>query len=70
RGKQTRWSKLHPKTFLRTRKSAHAIIIVEIPKLPGEMSDLQDFDHVFEFNWKNRRISVISRDADVVLRFY
>ncbi|KAJ9589781.1 hypothetical protein L9F63_027959, partial [Diploptera punctata] len=24
--------------------------------LPGEMSDLEDFDHVFEFNWTNRRI--------------
>ncbi|KAJ9599616.1 hypothetical protein L9F63_009933 [Diploptera punctata] len=30
--------KLHPKTFLHTQKSVHAIIIVEIPKLPGEVT--------------------------------
>ncbi|KAJ9577264.1 hypothetical protein L9F63_006170, partial [Diploptera punctata] len=29
-------------------KSVHAIIIVEIRKLPDEMSDLEDFDHVFD----------------------
>ncbi|KAJ9600306.1 hypothetical protein L9F63_009382, partial [Diploptera punctata] len=33
-------------------KSVHAII-VEIRKLPDEMSDLEDFDHVFEK--ENRR---------------
>ncbi|KAJ9583093.1 hypothetical protein L9F63_022561, partial [Diploptera punctata] len=28
-------------------KSVHAIIIVEIRKLPDEMSHLENFDHVF-----------------------
>ncbi|KAJ9599748.1 hypothetical protein L9F63_026402, partial [Diploptera punctata] len=40
--------KVASKSFLRTQKSVHAIIIVEIPKLLGEMLDLKDFDHVFE----------------------
>ncbi|KAJ9581532.1 hypothetical protein L9F63_023288, partial [Diploptera punctata] len=31
----------------RLSKSVHAIIIVEIRKLPDEMSDLEDFDLVF-----------------------
>ncbi|KAJ9580714.1 hypothetical protein L9F63_024110, partial [Diploptera punctata] len=31
-------------------KSIHAIIIVEILKLPDEMSDLEDFDHVLDEN--------------------
>ncbi|KAJ9595907.1 hypothetical protein L9F63_012926, partial [Diploptera punctata] len=39
--------KLYPNTILLTQKSVHAIIIVEICKLPDEMSDLEDFDHVF-----------------------
>ncbi|KAJ9587331.1 hypothetical protein L9F63_019158, partial [Diploptera punctata] len=42
--------KLYPNMFLRTQKSVHAIIIVEIPKLPAEMSDLKDFDLVFDEN--------------------
>ncbi|KAJ9591242.1 hypothetical protein L9F63_002248, partial [Diploptera punctata] len=43
------FSALYPNTFLRTQKSVHAIIIVEIPKLPAKMSDLEDFDLVFAF---------------------
>ncbi|KAJ9594944.1 hypothetical protein L9F63_013760, partial [Diploptera punctata] len=40
-------------TNKQNEKSIHAIIIVEIRKLPDEMSDLEDFDHVFE--QENRR---------------
>ncbi|KAJ9586615.1 hypothetical protein L9F63_019808, partial [Diploptera punctata] len=42
--KKHRYMREHPS---RGEKSIHAIIIVEIRKLPDEMSDLEDFDHVF-----------------------
>ncbi|KAJ9584741.1 hypothetical protein L9F63_020922, partial [Diploptera punctata] len=40
--------KLYPNMILLTQKSVHLVIIVEIRKLPDKMSDLEDFDHVFE----------------------
>ncbi|KAJ9585424.1 hypothetical protein L9F63_002771, partial [Diploptera punctata] len=55
-------------TFLHTQKSVHAIIIVKIPKLPGEMSDLEDFDHVFE--QENRRNITRCRRRRIQLKAY
>ncbi|KAJ9597960.1 hypothetical protein L9F63_011161, partial [Diploptera punctata] len=40
--------KFYPNTILLTQKSIHAIIIVEICKLPDEVSDLENFDLVFD----------------------
>ncbi|KAJ9594921.1 hypothetical protein L9F63_013781, partial [Diploptera punctata] len=57
---------LYPSMILLTQKSVHVIIIVEISKLPDEMSDLEDFDHVFE--QENRRN--IARCRRRCIRYY
>ncbi|KAJ9593313.1 hypothetical protein L9F63_015133, partial [Diploptera punctata] len=50
-------------------ESIHAIIIVEIRKLPDEAyaEKRNLIESTKEFNWKNRKIGVILRDADVVV---